>query len=62
MKKFLKRIALFAAFVLVFFAAGELVVRNIPDSYSYKNRYLTEHGDAVATLVLGSSQIGRAHV
>lgn len=55
MKKFLKRIALFAAFVLVFLAAGELVVRNIPDSYSYKNRYLTEHGDAVATLVLGSS-------
>lgn len=55
MKKFLINTAIFAAIILVILAAGEIVVRNLPNSYSYKHRYIKEHGESVATLVLGSS-------
>lgn len=55
MRKFLKRIALFATIVLTILAIGEVVVRNIPDSYSYKHQFITGHGHEIATLILGSS-------
>lgn len=41
--------------VLLSLAAGEVIVRNIPNPYKIKARGLERNGDRVATLVLGSS-------
>ena len=55
MKKFLIKTSIFAAIILVILATGEIVVRNLPNSYSYKHRYIKEHGESMSTLILGSS-------
>lgn len=55
MKRFLSYVGVFALVVLLSLAAGEVIVRNIPNPYKIKARGLERHGDRVATLVLGSS-------
>lgn len=55
MRRFLKNTGLFAVIILLLLAVGEVVVRHLPNSYGYKHRWLSGHGGAVSTLVLGSS-------
>lgn len=55
MKRFLVYVGVFALVVLLSLAAGEMIVRSIPNPYKIKARELERHGDRVATLVLGSS-------
>lgn len=55
MKRFLSYVGVFALVVLLSLAAGEVIVRNIPNPYKIKARGLERNGDRVATLVLGSS-------
>ncbi|MDE7427286.1 MAG: hypothetical protein K2M79_05755 [Muribaculaceae bacterium] len=55
MNRFLKNILLFSCIVCLLFLAGEIVVRNLPSSYSYKDRWMRQNGDKVSTLILGSS-------
>ena len=55
MRKFLRQTAVFSLIIIVILIIGELVVRNLPTSYSYKDHWLMENGSKVSTLVLGSS-------
>lgn len=55
MKLFLKKTLLFAFIILIALIVMELVVRAIPNDYSYKNTYLTNHASEVEILSLGSS-------
>lgn len=55
MRKFLIRIALFSTVIVALLTTGELIVRNLPNSYSYKDWFINNHGDEVSTLILGSS-------
>lgn len=55
MKRFLSYVGIFALVVLLSLAAGEVIVRIIPNPYKIKARSLERNGDRVATLVLGSS-------
>lgn len=55
MKLFLRKVILFSLISIVFLTVGEIVVRRLPTSYSYKYGYVKDHGSAIATLVLGSS-------
>ncbi|MDE6741881.1 MAG: hypothetical protein K2J58_06075 [Muribaculaceae bacterium] len=55
MRKFLHQTAVFSLIITVILVIGELVVRNLPTSYSYKDNWLRENGNEVSTLVLGSS-------
>lgn len=55
MKKFLRHILLFSAIILIVLAIGELVVRSLPTSYSYKDKWIIENGNKISTLVLGTS-------
>ncbi len=55
MRKFLRQILLFSFLTVILLSVGELVVRTIPSSYSYKNEWLKANGENVNTLILGSS-------
>ncbi|MDE6479592.1 MAG: hypothetical protein K2L45_04920 [Muribaculaceae bacterium] len=55
MRKFLRRIVIFSSIIIVILALGEVIVRSLPTSYSYKNNWIVENGSKVRTLVLGSS-------
>lgn len=57
MHKFLRKTAVFAAICILIFALGELLVRNIPSSYSVKNDYLEQHSADINTLILGPSHM-----
>ena len=46
---------MFSLIIIVFLTVGEIVVRCLPSSYSYKYGYIKEHGSAITTIVLGSS-------
>lgn len=57
MRKFLKNIAWFSLIIALLLGVGELVVRNMKTSYTYKDAWLRAHGQGVNTLVLGSSHL-----
>ena len=60
MNKFIQKSLLFCAPVLVFMLIMELLLRNIPNDYSYKKNYLDQHSNEIETLFLGSSHAYRA--
>ncbi|GHT49400.1 hypothetical protein AGMMS49982_02840 [Bacteroidia bacterium] len=55
MKKFIINIFLFLLVSLMFAGSLEMVLRHIPNDYSYKKDYLDTHANEIETLVLGSS-------
>jgi ribosomal protein S17E len=55
MNQFIKKSLFFSAPVLLFIAIMELLLRNIPNDYSYKKNYLDQHSSQMETLFLGSS-------
>ena len=57
MKKFIKLILIFIAPVLILVMCTELLLRNIPNDYSYKKKYLDKNSDHVEALFLGNSHI-----
>lgn len=54
-KLFAKRVILFFLPVILVFAVIEVLVRHVPNDYSYKNDWLEKNSDSVEVLVLGSS-------
>ncbi|OCB78491.1 hypothetical protein [Flavobacterium crassostreae] len=57
MSKFIKLFALFLIPILVVMTSFELLLRNIPNDYSYKKKYLDAKSDGIEVLFLGSSHI-----
>lgn len=55
MKRFLRKIVLFALPVLIVAVVMELLAEAIPNSYTYKRDYIEQHGAQIETLILGSS-------
>ncbi len=55
MKQFLKYVVIFGAPILVCAIALEVIVRHIPNDYSYKKQYMDEHADSLEVLIMGSS-------
>jgi hypothetical protein len=55
MNQFIKRTLFFSIPVIVCIAIMELLLRNIPNDYSYKKNYLDQHSYQIETLFLGSS-------
>ncbi|HEY9256944.1 hypothetical protein [Chitinophaga sp.] len=55
MNKFIRSVLLFLLPVFVLGITGELLLRHIPNDYSYKNDYLEQHSNKVEVLFLGSS-------
>jgi hypothetical protein len=55
MKSYLKKISLFILPLLVFFAVMEMSLRNIPNDFKRKSRYLNVHAKELDILILGSS-------
>lgn len=55
MNKFIQKSLLFCAPVLIFMLIMELLLRNIPNDYSYKKNYLDQYSNEIETLFLGSS-------
>lgn len=57
MKRFLVCILAFLVPVAVFFAALEIMVHTIPNSYSYKYKYIETNGNSIEAIALGHSQL-----
>lgn len=57
MKKFLKECALFVLPILVFCIVMEIIVGNIPNSYSFKYNYVKNYGENIQAIALGHSQL-----
>lgn len=55
MKRFVYDIAKFFLPLVALAVIMELSIRNIPNDYSYKNQYLTNHSDKIEVLFLGNS-------
>lgn len=55
MKKFLKYLLVFALPVVGCSIGTEMLLRSIPNVYSYKCDYLDAHSDSIETLILGTS-------
>lgn len=55
MKKFISKIVLFLTPIVVLLVVAEILLRNIPNDYSYKNDYLKKNAGNIETLFLGSS-------
>lgn len=55
MKQFLKKTALFFFPILILCPVTELLLRNVPNDYRYKNDYLKQRSDSLTVLFLGSS-------
>lgn len=55
MKRFLITTGIFFLPLLLMSIAVEVIVRQVPNPYSYKYEYMQQHADEVQTLVLGSS-------
>lgn len=55
MKAFVKYVTFFIAPILIFIIVGELLLRNIPNDYSYKSKYLDKNAQKIETVFLGSS-------
>lgn len=57
MKRFLISVLIFVSPVLGYLVLLELLVGAIPNSYSYKYKYVKEHGSRIEALALGHSQL-----
>lgn len=55
MNQFIKKTLFFSLPVIVLIVLMELLLRNIPNDYSYKKNYLDQNSNQVETLFLGSS-------
>ena len=55
MNKFIKRTLLFSAPVIISMLIMEVLLRRIPNNYSYKKNYLEKHSNEIETLFLVSS-------
>lgn len=55
MKSFIFRILLFSFPIIIFLAIGEVLVRRVPNPYSYKHKWMLNNAKNVETLILGSS-------
>ncbi len=55
MNKFIKKSILFSAPIIIFVLVIEILLRRIPNDYSYKKNYLDKNSDKIETLFLGSS-------
>lgn len=57
MRKFSALILLFTAPIVIILISMELLLRNIPNDYSYKCNYLNKNSNAIEVLYLGNSHI-----
>ncbi len=57
MKKFIAHIVLFFLPILVYMTIAEIALRNIPNDYSYKKKYLDENSNNIEILFLGNSHM-----
>lgn len=55
MRKFIRLVSIFIFPVLIIFIAGEILIRNIPNDYVVKKKYLEKNASGVKILCLGSS-------
>lgn len=55
MKHFILKLTLFLTPLVVMFFIMELGIRNIPNNYNYKKKYLDSNASKIKTLILGSS-------
>ena len=55
MKKFLKYVAIFFLLIAITLAAGEMIVRTVPNPYALKYDKICESGQEVTTVILGNS-------
>ena len=55
MKRFLNTICIFLVPVFAFLACLEHIVRNVPNEYKYKAKWMEKHAESVETLILGTS-------
>jgi hypothetical protein len=56
-KKFIKFLIIFSLPILIGIVSFEIVLRNIPNDYSYKKKYLDFNSNNIQVLFLGSSHI-----
>ena len=57
MKQFLKYVSLFILPILVLALSCEILLRNIPNDYIYKRKYLDKNAQNIDILFLGSSHV-----
>ena len=55
MTTFLKKIVRYTLPIILMAVAMELLVEQIPNSYTYKRSYVEQHASSLRTLILGSS-------
>lgn len=55
MKKFIRQFMLFIFPVMVALVLAEYAIRQIPNTYKYKNEWMTQHAGSLNTLILGNS-------
>ena len=55
MSKFIKKVLIFSTPIIIFIILMEVLLREIPNDYSYKKNYLDTHSSEIETLFLGSS-------
>jgi len=55
MRRFIFKILLFSFVIAVSFIPIELLLRRIPNDYSYKNEYLDKHSAEIQIIIFGSS-------
>jgi len=57
MKLFLKKTTYILFIFIIILIGIEIIVGNIPNSYSYKNNWISKNGSSISTLAIGHSQI-----
>lgn len=57
MKNFVIRLVVFLVPIIVFFGLMEISLRNIPNDYSFKKKYLDNNSNNIEVLYLGSSHV-----
>ncbi|WP_075559654.1 DUF1574 family protein [Parabacteroides timonensis] len=55
MKKFIKQLIVFLIPLLIIFTLLEYAIRQIPNTYKYKNEWMLQHANSLNTLILGNS-------
>jgi len=55
MNKFIKKVLIFSTPIIIFIVSMEVILREIPNDYSYKKNYLDTHSNELETIFLGSS-------
>ena len=55
MNKFIKQLIVFLIPLLIIFILLEYTIRQIPNTYKYKNEWMLQHADSLNTLILGNS-------